>query len=305
MQTLVYLPLALSVVFALIVGPIALRLPPQAATWLITVGGLIAAAGSTTSLALLAFTLVGQDPILATQGRWSHSALHRDSPVPTAVAVIALIALVVISVRLLRSLIVRGSAMLDAHRLARSLALAGQELAVLDDSAAHAYAVPGWPGRIVVTSGLLRRLDASERRAMLAHERSHLAHHHHLHQTAVRLLAAANPALRRLPALAALACERWADEDAALTAPRETVARALTRAAGAAMPTAPGVVLAAGAIDVDHRVRALQHPAPRLRRLPLAVVTLVLALIVTAVGIAMHDTEHLFELAQRAYRTTH
>ncbi|MCW2494126.1 M48 family metalloprotease [Jatrophihabitans sp.] len=305
MQTLVYLPIALSVVFGLIVGPVALRLPPQAATWLISVGGLIAAVGSTSSLSLLAFTLVGQNPVLAAQGRWSQSALHHDSPVPAAVAGIALIALAVISVRLLRSLIVRASAMRDAHLLSRSLATGDQELAVLDEAAAQAYAVPGWPGRIVVTSGLLRRLDAGERRAMLAHERSHLAHHHHLHQTAVRLAAAANPSLRQLPALAAWSCERWADEDAALTSPRGTVASALTRAAGADLFASPGVVLAAGAIEVDHRVRALGIPAPRLRRWPLVSVTLVLLVIVAAVGVAMHDTERLFEIAQRAYLATH
>ncbi|PYC65838.1 M56 family peptidase, partial [Streptomyces tateyamensis] len=39
-------------------------------------------------------------------------------------------------------------------------------LAVLDDDRADAYALPGRPGRIVVTAGMLRALPAPERAAL-------------------------------------------------------------------------------------------------------------------------------------------
>jgi hypothetical protein len=45
--------------FSLTAPRLALRLPPAAATWLLSVGGLTAA-GAAASLALLGFTLVGQ-----------------------------------------------------------------------------------------------------------------------------------------------------------------------------------------------------------------------------------------------------
>ena len=78
-----------------------------------------------------------------------------------------------------------------AHRLAAALSATGGELVVLDDVDHQAYAVPGRPGRIVVSSGLLRALTAAERRGVLAHERAHLRHHHHVHHTAAQLAAAA------------------------------------------------------------------------------------------------------------------
>ncbi|MGW7378006.1 SpoIIE family protein phosphatase [Streptomyces sp. NPDC054794] len=52
----------------------------------------------------------------------------------------------------------------------------GVELA---DEQPDAYALLGRPGRIVVTSGMLRALPAEERAVLLAHEQAHLAHGHH------------------------------------------------------------------------------------------------------------------------------
>ena len=69
---------------------------------------------------------------------------------------------------------------------------------------------------------MLRSLDGAQRRALLAHERSHPRHRHHLHHTACQFAAAVNPLLRRLPAAVELATERWADEDAAAASSRDT-----------------------------------------------------------------------------------
>ncbi|MEU0836662.1 M48 family metalloprotease [Streptomyces sp. NPDC005969] len=48
------------------------------------------------------------------------------------------------------------------------------DLAVVDDPVPTAFAVLDMPGRVVVSSGMLRLLDGPERQALLAHERAHL-----------------------------------------------------------------------------------------------------------------------------------
>src|SRR5262249_53177335 len=160
---------------------------------------------------------------------------------------------------------------------------------------------------IVASVGIIRGLDAAERRAVLAHERSHLRHHHHAHHTAAALAAAANPLLGRVPVAVALATERWADEDAARSTQRDTVAAALILAAGGAQAraTTPAAVLAVATQHVVARVQALRAPAPR----PTAWrITALLALLLITVGsivLAAHDTERLFELAKRTYLAAH
>ena len=226
-----YLPLLLAALFGALAPVIARRLPPSIATWLLSIGGLVAAAGSVAVLGFLAFTLLGRAPLLATQGHWSPTALRHADPVAVPVEVAATLALAAVTVRVAAVAVRRSRAVLDAHRLAAALPARGADLTVIADPVPCAYAVPGRPGRIVASVGLLRGLDAAQRRAVLAHERSHLRHHHHAHHTTVRLAAAANPLLRALPAAVTLATERWADEDAARTARRETVAQALINAA--------------------------------------------------------------------------
>jgi hypothetical protein len=81
MSIAVYLPLLLSAAFGVAAPVLARRMPPGVATWLLSVGGLLAAAGSSASLALLAFEFVAQTPALAAQGRWSDEALVQLNPV--------------------------------------------------------------------------------------------------------------------------------------------------------------------------------------------------------------------------------
>lgn len=301
----VYLPLLFSAAFGLAAPGLARRLPPAVATWLLSAGGLLAAAGSSASLALLAFRYVAQAPILAARGRWSDTVLHHDDPLLAPLGLLAVTAVAVLALRFTLAAKRRWQAVRDAHRLARALPDTGSELAVLDTADAQAYAVPGRPGRIVVTTGMLRSLDAGQRRALLAHERAHLDHRHHLHHTATRLAVAVNPLLARLPAAVELSCERWADEDAARVCRRDTVAAALTRAATSARTPALAVVLAAALGDVAERVGALRAPVPRLVIWRVAVLLGLLAATALAVAEAMHDTERLFELAQSAYRARH
>ncbi|MDX6230532.1 MAG: hypothetical protein QOI76_3922 [Frankiales bacterium] len=302
MQLSVYLPLVFSGVFGLAAPALSRRLPPAPATWLLSAGGLLAAAATAAALFLLGFTLVAQNRVLAAQGHWADSTLQARDPVAAPVAAAALAVLAVLAVRSASSLLRRFSAVRAAHRLAAALSCTDAELVVLDSPDTAAFAVPGRPGRIVVSSGLLRRLDAGERRAVLAHERAHLARHHHLHQSAAHLAAAANPLLWRLPAQVAATCERWADEVAALGDGRQVVAAALTRAGtGNRLSPGPSVVLA-GVVDVADRVVALWDPPQRLSMWRAALLLGLVGAATAAVAVAAHDTERLFELARAAYR---
>ncbi|MDX6205045.1 MAG: hypothetical protein QOF39_1102 [Frankiales bacterium] len=297
----VYLPLMVAAVFGLTGPPIARRLRPGAATWLLGVGGFLTSAAAGVSLCLLGFTLLAQAPVLAAQGHWSDGVLRRHDPVTTPVAALALIAAVALLARVAVTAVRRVQAVREAHRLADALPTHGGELAVINTPDVAAYAIPGRPGRIVATTGLLRRLDGAERRAMLAHERAHLSGHHHLHQAAALLAAAGNPLLRRLPAATAAACERWADEKAASTYQRHTLADALTQAGTGTRLTVPAVVLP-GVQDVAARIEALRAPAPPASPWRVVLLGGLVACAGIALAIALKDAERLFELARQADR---
>ncbi len=305
MSLSIYLSLLLTGAFGFAAPGLARTLPPGISTWLLSGGGVLAAVGSSASLALLAFPLIAQTPGLSAFGHWSGSALRHHDPVAAPVGVLAAVAVVLLAARFLMAATRRLAAVRDAYRLAGSLPDIDSELAVLDTAEPVAMAVPGRPGRIVVSTGLLRSLDGAQRRALLAHERAHLHHRHHVHQSVAHLAAAVNPLLCRLPGALALSCERWADEDAAAAGRRETVADALTRAATRPRVAGPAVVLGAAVADVADRVQALRCPAPRLTLWRVALLVGLLAATAAAVAEAMYDTERLFELAQSAYRIGH
>jgi beta-lactamase regulating signal transducer with metallopeptidase domain len=298
------LPLALSAVFGALAPTLARRLPPATATWLLSGGAAMAAVASSATVALLGLFFLAQSPLLSSQGRWSNHVLRLHAHQAQLLGAAAVAAALIVAARFTRAATRRLVAVRDAYRLAATLSGTHSELVVLEAPTRQALAVPGRPGRIVATSALLRSLDASQRRALLAHERAHLAHRHHLHQSVGALAAALNPLLARVPPALERSCERWADEDAAHECPRSAVAAALTRAATSSRPTAPAVVLAAGAADVAERIGALHQPAPRLALWRVVVLIGLLAATAAAVAVAMHDTEHLFELAQAAYQRT-
>jgi NO-binding membrane sensor protein with MHYT domain len=64
----------------------------------------------------------------------------------------------------------------------------------------------------------------------------------------------------------------------------------------------PSVVLAAVAVGVVSRLEALSAPAERASRWRLTALGAVVAGMLVSVAVGMHDTEALFDLAQRAYR---
>ena len=285
-----------------VLGPaVARRTAPAGATWLLTMGGLLAALSGVTALGLLAMTIVGQNPEIAHYGHWSVAALRRADPIATPIAWTALGVLVVLGMRAAWVVIRRGVALRAAYETCHHLPAHGG-LVVLPQSSVDAYAVPGRPGRVVVTRGMLRLLDADERRALLEHERSHLRNGHHWHVAAAAVAAALNPLLARLPPAIAYATERWADEDAARLATRPTAARALAHAAAACAPMSrrPTTSLAATAVAVAARVSALEANPLRSRPLLLASAVLTVVAVVVATIVAAEQTAELFLAAMNA-----
>ncbi|MDL4821454.1 M56 family metallopeptidase [Actinomadura opuntiae] len=281
------LPLVLPAVMALAARPLSGRLPPRTATWLLTATAVVLALASTASLAELALGGTLRLPMIAALGHLSEHVLHRapeTSPVVATVAGPALAAsLAAASWAAARR--VRG--LLAGARAAR--ALPGQGIvAVIDDDAADAFALPG---RVVVSTGMLSILDEAERRALLAHERAHLSGRHHVFRALVHVAAAANPLLLPLRGAVTFTTERWADERAAAGADRERVARAIGKAA-LAHNRRPGLGPQVAALGIGpgrafgrrrpgplpRRVAALLAPPPPLRRW-LVIATVALALL--------------------------
>jgi Zn-dependent protease with chaperone function len=300
----VWLPLVLP----LVAGPAARRLadalPPRIAAWLLAGSAAVLAGCSTAALALLAGAGALRLPPVAALGHLRLPVVGDEVTVPAACAASALLALVAVAVvrAARRHAVITGL----ARRTAARDGSAAGDLTVLQDAAPDAYALPGRPGRIVVTTGMLRALDAEEREALLAHERAHLAGRHHLFLTVVALSAACHPALRVLGAPLAYALERWADEAAAdAVGDRRLAARAIGRAALAAAPQPrPRVALSATAGPVPRRVAALLAgaPVPLLRaRAPRAIAAVLAACLALSAACALeaaHDLHGSIEVAQ-------
>jgi beta-lactamase regulating signal transducer with metallopeptidase domain len=194
-------------------------------------------------------------------------------------------------------------ALADAHRTARDC-VADSELLVLRDDRPIAHALPGRPGRIVVSTAMLAALSPAERRALLAHERAHLSAHHHLFVAAVDVFAAANPVLRPLATTIRFTTERWADEAAARhVGDRSIAAHAVGKAALAGRDLLrPRIALAATTGPVPRRVAALlSDPARRPHPITLACMAVAFGLLTGSVFFALDaaiDLHRVLEIAQ-------
>jgi Zn-dependent protease with chaperone function len=311
---LVYLPLVIPALAAVGARPLAEQLPPRTATWLLTLSAVVLAAASCAVLGLLALAAAMRLPVFASLGKLSAQAMSRIDPAPVPLGVIAAGLLTAAALSAVRAVWLRGSALVVAHREARSLSGDGRLLVIVTDDRADAYAVPGRPSRIVVTSGMLDALTEAESAVLLAHERAHTSACHYLFTAAARLSAAANPLLRPLAAAVSYSVERWADEQAALvTGNRHLAARAIAKAALAAAASHRGrdaaahVLAAAGDRDeirrsgsVPRRVNALLGPPPRRRLMLLAVAIAIVAASGLATLDAAGDLHAMIEFAQAA-----
>jgi Zn-dependent protease with chaperone function len=265
----VYLPLVVPVFAALAARPLADRLPPAAATWLLAASAVALAIASSAVLGMLALSALVRIPVIAALGHLSRPVIAAgdDVALPVAAAAGGLLAMAAVAAG--RAVWRRGRAIAAAHRHASSLPGAGQ-VVVTEDAAADAYTVPGWPCRIVITQGMLRALSAGERDVLLAHERAHAQRSHYLFTSAARLAAAANPLLRPVAAQAGYTVERWADERAAAQAGDRTLAaRAIARAAlatSAAPPERHAAMAALGLITQEGESRQDGGRRPGLHR---------------------------------------
>jgi Zn-dependent protease with chaperone function len=315
----VYLPLLLPPVAAAGAWSLATRLPPRLGTWMLTGAAVTLAALSTAVLGILALTAILRIPLVASTGHLSAAVIRREDPASLSAALVAAVLLAAATFAAARAGWRRARALVSAARDARCLPGPGQ-VAVIPDGVADAYTVPGWPGRIVVTAGMLDALDPAERRVLLAHERAHADNHHYLFTALAHFAAAANPLLRPVATAVSYTVERWADESAARhCGDRRLAARAVGKAALASsrtgVPRSPQLAPVVGITGprlspvrrltgrgslgpVPRRVAALLTPAPSLRPLLVAAAATVVLISGVAALDAAYDLHALVELAQ-------
>ncbi|MFE2374161.1 M56 family metallopeptidase [Streptomyces sp. NPDC059398] len=257
----VWVPLLVPLAVAPAARWLAELLAPRQAVRLLTAAALALGGCSAAALGLLVLAGLLRLPPVAALGRLIRP-VSGDGPLTAVAAVAAAVALAVCATALVRTVLRQRAELHEARRAVGP----GAGLAVVRDTAPDAYALPGRPGRIVVTTGMLRALTPAEREALFAHERAHLAGRHHLFVAAAELAALCHPALRGLRAPLGYALERCADESAArAVGDRSLAARAIGRAALAAHRTPvarPRSVLAATAGPVPRRVAALLGHRP-------------------------------------------
>lgn len=317
MHVLVYLPLLFPVPAALAARPLADRLEPRLATWLLTACGLALAALSCAALGVLAVAGLVRLPLAAQLGEWSPATVRTGDSVSVTEAVAAAVVLAAAAAAGIRMLW-RRMRSLAAAALEAACLPGHERLVIVDDDTPDAYALPGLPGRVVVSTGMLDALSDTDREAMLAHEAAHLACHHYAFVAVAHLAVAVNPLLKPVATAVAYTVERWADEHAAtVCGDRRQVAHAVGRAALAitrhpSRRHLPGAVLGllgrlrsplATAGPVPRRVAALLAP-PRGRSLqwkhsllPLAGAAAVIGSSALCAFAAAHELHVLLELA--------
>ncbi|SDL81142.1 M56 family metallopeptidase [Streptomyces wuyuanensis] len=290
MGVFVFLPLVLPLTAWPIARLAEQHLHPRTATRLLAGVGALMALCSTLCLALIMVVGTAQLPGNPLPDTWSDPEVREAVPYDEVVGKAAIPALVAVAVAAVHTAWRQRRVRRRAERALEGLP--PSPVAVLPDDAPYAYALPGRSGaargRIVVSTGMLARLDSRERRALFAHERAHLTARHHRHLLAARLAARANPFLRPLQTAVAYCAERWADEEAAgEIGNRRVMARAVGKAAmvsrGAPFPVQAG--FATG--PVPRRVAALLGPVPPARTWPPAFTAAGVALWTAAAGTAV------------------
>ncbi|WP_138906685.1 M56 family metallopeptidase [Streptomyces chryseus] len=287
MGVFVFLPLILPLTALPIARLAEQHLHPRNAALLLTWVGAILAACSTLCLGLLVVVGTAQLPGNPLPDSWSDPEVREAVPYDEVAGKASICALALVVAACAHTLRRHYCFRSRAHRTLAALPDAS-EVVVLTDEVPYAYALPGSPGRILVSTGMLCGLGEAERRALLAHERAHLAGRHHRLLLMVQLAGCANPLLRPLRSAVGYSTERWADEEAArVTGDRRTTARAVGKAALISQrAVVPGLAAFAEAGPVPRRVAALLGPVPAAGGWPPALTTAGVAAIVAAAGTA-------------------
>ncbi|WP_329285921.1 M48 family metalloprotease [Streptomyces sp. NBC_01455] len=240
-------------------------LPPREACWTLTAAAVLMACGTVAAL-----TGLFHVPFLAALEQVPLARVLEVWPAAVPMACVAGAVMLVQLVLLVRRWFQHRSLLRRAWRSAAEGTGAG-DLLVVPGSEVDAFALPGYQGRggrIVVTSGMMRALRATEREVLLAHERAHLSGRHHLLSAVVDLSTTVHPAARSLRESLGFHLERWADEAAAAAVgDRKVAAAAIARAAlaGASQKRRTGggyPLLSVTTGPVPRRVEALLRPAP-------------------------------------------
>lgn len=238
---LVFLPFVLPLT-ALPIGRLAEQhLHPRRAARALTVLGALLALCSTLCLVLLMVVGTAHLPGNPLPDAWSDPEVHTVVPYPQLSGSLAIVGLLAVAggcgaaVHRHRRVIARAHRALaeyTAGGAADRVTVGADEVTVVPDDQPYAYALPGAPDRVTVSSGMLDKLAEREQLAMVAHERAHLTHRHHRYLLTVALVSRAHPLLRPLRAAVSYHLERWADEEAAReVGDRRATARAVAKAA--------------------------------------------------------------------------
>ncbi|MGW0770529.1 M48 family metalloprotease [Streptomyces sp. NPDC002676] len=304
MTALLLLPLLLPFALPALARRALDRLAPVAALWAVTACALVLAGCSLAALGAFVLTGLLRLPLFAALGELVHPLHTASALFVVPAAAVSVGALAVCGWTLVRSVLHQTRAFRAARTEAGRGPAAG-DLCVVDSPRPDAYALPGRPHRIVVTTAMLRSLDGPEREALFAHERAHNEGGHHYFLAAAELAAHCHPALRPVRDTVRLAAERAADEAAAaLVGDRRLAARAIARAALAGQSSRsarPDFAAAATTGPVPQRVQALLAAPRRPHRAGRLIAALLLAC--TAVSCVasvtgMADFHHRVEVAQ-------
>src|ERR1700722_4798745 len=313
----VALPLLVPALAGLTARPLAAHLEPRLAVWLLTGASVILATCSTVALALVAAYAAIRSPVAAAAGDYSLLAVERADPIPAGAGLLA--ALLLAGAAIAAGALIRSRVIALARSYRRAAGLTASDgIVVLPARSVEAYALPGGPGRIVISGCLLDRLDTRRASALVAHEHAHLTGRRYLFGPAARLAASVNPLLIPIARAVEYALERWADEHAAVvTGDRRLVAQTIGQVALlASLRGSPRPAVALGALGalrtgwrrlsiatagpVPRRVAALLAAPPRRGGRGAAAVTAIVLLAAAAAMLAATDLHALVEFGQAA-----
>jgi Zn-dependent protease with chaperone function len=299
--------LLFAALFGVAAPAVATRVAPRAGAWLLTVGGAVAGACALCVLALLALPVAGRSPEIAETGHWSVRVFAQHDRLSLGLAWTALAILAFLVGRGGLVLVRIAVALRRSFRLSRELGRMAGALVVLPDAEPDAYAVPGRPGRVVVTRGLLRAVSPQSRQLVLAHEQAHLDGGHHWHLAVTALAAAVNPTLSRIRGVQELCVERWADEIAAGFVGRSVAAAALPGVVALIRSPArrPAAAVAVTGSATGLRAAALAAAPLRVRPSLLLVAAICAGCALVATVVCIGDMTRVIDLALDAARGTH
>jgi Zn-dependent protease with chaperone function len=264
--------------------------------------GLVAVAGATLcGVAVLAWAAFARIQVIGDIGEWSSSNVDRATRIPLGFSLVAAVAGVAILVRLYKVSMDQASRVRETRSVLDAVSISATGVVEVDDDEPYAHAITGRRPRVLVSSGMLAALGPGGLEAVIAHERSHVRHHHSWFRLAGIFAIAINPLLRWPAHDLNFELERWADEDAAATTGRAEMVEALQRAAFARLaylPGSPNRRIGFSGHGVPARLEALLRRPPRARWIGFVPYAGIFVLVTGGVVRALERSEDLLEALQ-------